>query len=103
MGGGGTCDVSWYKMYQRRKVMYEKRSKFVNGRNAVDVQWYFITVYKNIRGNIKLGMGIWLVPVIEYYFEGLRGEEQKNEGRNMRVSSKVDIEYSVKRSRAGGF
>ena len=43
-----------------------------------------------------------MVPVIEYYFEGLRGEEQKNEGRNMRVSSKVDIEYPVKRSRAGG-
>ena len=61
---------------------------------------YFITVYKNVRGNIELGMGIWLVPVMEYYFEG---EEQKNEGRNMRVSSKVDIEYSVKRSRAGGF
>ena len=59
--------------------------------------------YKNIRGNIELGMGVWMVPVIEYYFEGLRGEEQKNEGRNMRVSSKVDIEYSVKRSRAGGF
>ena len=36
-----------------------------------------------------------------YYFEGLRGEEQKNEGRNTRVGFKVDIEYSVKRSRAG--
>ena len=43
-------------------------------------------------------MGIWLVPVMEYYFEG---EEQKNEGRNMRVGSEVDIEYSVKRSWAG--
>ena len=28
---------AWYKMYQRRKVMHEKRSKFVSGRNAVDV------------------------------------------------------------------
>ena len=36
-----------------------------------------------------------------YYFEGLRGEEQKNEGRNTRVDSGVDIEYSVKRSWAG--
>ena len=24
----------------------------------------FMTVYKNIRGNIELGMGFWLVPVI---------------------------------------
>ena len=46
-------------------------------------------------------MEIWLVPVMEYYFEGPRGEEQKNEGRNTRVGSKVDIEYSVKRSWAG--
>ena len=52
-------------------------------------------------GGIELGMGIWLVPVIEYYFKGLRGEEQKNEGRNMRVRSKADIEYSIKWSRAG--
>ena len=42
-----------------------------------------------------------MVPTIEYYVEGLSGEEQKNEGRNMRVSSRVDIEYSVKWSRAG--
>ena len=32
-------------------------------------------------GGIELGMGIWLVPVIEYYFEGSRGEEQKKRGR----------------------
>ena len=46
--------------------------------------------YKNIRGeggHIELGMGIWLVPVIEYYLEGLRGEEQKNGGRSVCVSS----------------
>ena len=57
--------------------------------------------YVKCGGNIELEMGIWLVPVMGYYFEGLRGEEQKNEGRNTRVGFKVDIEYSVKRSRAG--
>ena len=44
--------------------------------------------YKNIcGGGIELGMEIWLAPVVKYCFERLRGEEQKNGGRNMRVSS----------------
>ena len=43
--------------------------------------------YKNINGGVYwIGNGVWVVPVIEYYFEGLSGEEQKNEGRNMRIS-----------------
>ena len=56
-----------------------------------------------IGGGYMVGMEIWLAPVLEYCFEKLSGEEQKNGGRHMRISSKVDIEYSVKWSRAGGF
>ena len=43
-----------------------------------------------------VGMEIWLVPALEYRFEKLSGEEQKNGGRHMRIGSKVDIECSIK-------
>ena len=59
--------------------------------------------YENWVGGVELGREIWLAPVVEHCFGGLRGEEQKNGGRNTCTSSKADIEYSIQRSQVGDF
>ena len=53
-------------------------------------------------GGVCGGNGGLASSVLEYCFEKLSGKEQKNGGRHACISSKVDIEYSIKWSRAVG-
>ena len=48
---------------------------------------YYMTIYKNTRGSIESGNGDLVGTSYGILFEGLRGEEQKNGGRSVGVSS----------------